>query len=108
MTSQFTVQVPIPVDTSPGQHFLVATQNHFDMNVGNTARAAIYVDSSPPAAPTPSPRPTSLAVSDGPSVVSFALIGLGVAAGGLLLAGVASTLAARRPASGRREGAKAS
>ncbi|MDQ3306105.1 MAG: hypothetical protein M3535_09035 [Actinomycetota bacterium] len=108
MTSQFTVQVPIPVDTSPGQHFLVATQNHFDMNVGNTARAAIYVDSSPPAAPTSSPRPTSLAVSDGPSVVSFALIGLGVAAGGLLLAGVASTLAARRPASGRREGAKAS
>jgi len=107
MTSRFTLQVPIPADISPGQHFLVATQKHFDMNVGNTARAAIYVDTSAPAAPLPSARPTTLAVDDGPSIASFVLIGLGVAAGGLLLAGVASALAARRPASGRGQGAKA-
>ena len=100
MTSSFTAQVPIPADITPGQHILVATQEHYDMNVGNAgARAAIYVNSSPPVAAVPPDRPTSLAVSDGPSAAGFVLIGLGVAAAGLLLAAAASSLASRRGSS---------
>lgn len=109
MTSQFTVQVPIPQDITPGPHVLIATQSHYDMNVGIPARAAIYVNASPPAAPTPVERSTGLAVDSGPSAASYVLIGLGVAAAGLLLAAVASMLAARRPSSGQRpQGVKAS
>ncbi len=108
MTSTFTLQVPIGPDVAPGQHFLVATQNHYDMNVGIPARAAIFVSSSPPAEPPPTARATTLAVDDGPSAASFILIGLGVAAAGLLLAAVASMIAARRPSSGQAEGARPS
>jgi hypothetical protein len=108
MTGQFTGQVPIPADISPGSHVLIATQNHYDMNVGNTARAAIYVNSSAPAASTPQERATSLAVSEGSSAAGYVLIGLGVAAAGLLLAAVASVVASRRPSSGQAEGVKAS
>ena len=97
MASEFRVQVPIPADITPGQHILVATQEHKDMNVGNAAaRAAIYVNTSPPVAPTSSDRPTQLAVSSGPGIAGFVLIGLGVAAAGLLLAAGASALASRR------------
>ncbi len=103
MTSQFRVQVPIPPDVSPGPHVLVATQEHYDMNVGIPARAAIYVNSSPPVAPTPEERPTSLAVSEGPGAATYVLIGLAVAGGGLLLAGVASAIASRRPSPGQAE-----
>ena len=108
MTSKFTLPVTIPADVAPGAHFLIATQDHYDMNVGIPARAAIYVSSSPPAEPAPTQRATVLSVSDGPSVASYLLIGLGVAAAGLLLAGAASMIAARRPASGQAEGAKSS
>ena len=106
MTSQFTIQVPIPADISPGTHYLVATQNHYDMNVGNTARAAFYVNSSPPAAPAPQDRAASLIVESGSSAAGYILVGLGVAAAGLLLAAAASTIAARRPSSGETEGVK--
>lgn len=106
MTSQFTVQVPIPQDVSPGNHVLVATQEHYDMNVGIPARAAIYVNSSPPVAPLPADRVAALEVSDGPSAASYVLIGLGVAAAALLLAAAASMIAARRPSPGQAEGAK--
>lgn len=108
MTSHFTVQVPIPADISPGPHFLVATQEHYDMNVGIPARAVIYVNSSPPVASLPQERAASLAVSDGRSAVSYILIVLGVAAAGLLLAGAASFIASRRPSPGQREGVQAS
>ena len=108
MTSQFTVQVPIPQDVSPGPHVLVATQEHYDMNVGIPARAAIYVRSAPPVAPTPEIRPTSLSESSGPSAGSYLLIALAVAAGGLLLAGAASVLASRRPSPGPAEPVQAS
>ena len=97
MTSQFTVQVPIPGDISPGPHVLVATQEHYDMNVGIPARAAIYVNAAPPVAPLPEARATSLDVSSGPGAGSYVLIGLAVAAGGLLVAAGASALASRRP-----------
>lgn len=108
MTSKFTLQVPIGPNVSPGQHFLVATQNHYDMNVGIPARAAIYVSSTPPAESTPTERTTTLAVSDGPSAATFILIGLGAAAAALLLAAVASKIAARRPSSGQVQGAESS
>ncbi len=103
MTSQFTVQVPIPQDISPGPHVLVATQEHYDMNVGIPARAAIHVNSSPPVAPLPEERPTSLTVSSGPSAMSYVLIALAVAAGGLLLAAAASAIASRRGSPGQAE-----
>ena len=99
MSSKFTLQVPIPADITPGRHILVATQDHYDMNVGNAAaRAAFYVNTSPPVAPTPTERATSLAVSSGPSAAGFVLIGLGVAAAGLLVAAAASAMASRRAA----------
>ena len=97
MTSRFTVQVPIPQNTSPGPHLLVATQEHYDMNVGIPARATIHVSSSPPAAPTPEERPTSLSVSSGPSAARYLLIGLAVTAGALLFAAGARMIASRRP-----------
>lgn len=100
MTSRFTVQVPIPQNVPSGPHVLVATQEHYDMNVGIPARAAIYVNSSPPVAPTPEERPTSLSVSSGPSAARYVLIGLAVAGGGLLLAAVARAIASRRPSPG--------
>jgi len=108
MTSQFTVQVPIPQNVSPGPHVLVATQEHYDMNVGIPARAAIHVNSSPPAAPIPEERPTSLSVGSGPSALSYLLIALAVAAGGLLLAAGASAVASRRAAPGQAQGVKTS
>ncbi|HEV2767425.1 MAG TPA: hypothetical protein VGV63_06950 [Acidimicrobiales bacterium] len=108
MTSRFTVPVPIPADVSPGPHLLIATQDHYDMNVGIPARAAIYVDSSPPAELVPAQRATALTVSDGPSTASLLLIGLGVAAAGLLMAAGASMIAARRPARGQAEAAESS
>jgi hypothetical protein len=97
MTSQFTVQVPIPQDISPGEHALIATQEHYDMNVGIPARAAIYVDSSPPVAPLPVERAPALTVGEAPGMARYILIGLGVAAAGVLLAAVASKIAARGP-----------
>jgi hypothetical protein len=103
MTSQFTVQVPIPANTPPGPHVLVATQDHYDMNVGIPARAAIHVNASPPAAPAPAERAAALSESDGPSAARYVLIALGVAAAGLFLAAVASMIAARRPAPGQPE-----
>ena len=108
MTSQFTVQVPVPQDISPGPHVLVATQEHYDMNVGIPARASIYVNSSPPVAPTPEERPTSLSVSSGPSALSYVLIGLAVAGGALLLAAGASAIASRRPSPGQTESVRTS
>lgn len=108
MTSEFTVQVPIAADVAPGEHILVATQDHYDMNVGIPARAPIYVSSSPPAEPLPAERATSLSVSDGPSAVRYLLIGLGAAAVGLLVAGAASMIAGRQSSSGQAQGARSS
>lgn len=97
MTSRFTVEVPIPDDIAAGPHVLVATQDHYDMNVGIPARAAFYVGTSGPVAPTPEARSSALAVEDGPSAGGYVFLGLGVAALGLVLAGVASAVASRKP-----------
>lgn len=108
MTSEFTAPVPIPADISPGPHVLVATQEHYDMNVGSPARAAFYVGTSAPAAPLPQERATSLAVSEGPSAVRYVFIVLGAAAAGLLLAGIATLIASGRPSPGQPERVKGS
>lgn len=108
MTSKFTVQVPIPQDITPGAHVLVATQTHYDMNVGIPARAAIFVNTSEPVAPLPEDRVTTLMVDDGPEVGDYILIGLGVAAAGLLLAAAASLAASRRPPTRQAEGVTSS
>lgn len=100
MNSKFTHPVTIPADISSGRHFLVAIQNHHDMNVGAPARAVFYVGDAPPPAPTPAARPSGVVALSGPSVIALVLIGLGVAAAGLLAAGlwtVASTRGSSRP-----------
>lgn len=107
MTSRFTLDVPIPEDTSPGEHLLVATQNHYDMNGGIPARAAIYVDAQEPAAPTPAERPTSVLASSGPGLVSLGLVGLGTALAALLVAAGARMATGRGASASPTEGAEA-
>lgn len=93
MTSRFTLEVPIPDDITPGEHFLVATQNHQDMNAGIPARLAFYVGTTPPGEAAAADRPTTLVTSDsGPSFGTLALIALGVGAVGLLVAAGASAM----------------
>lgn len=86
MNSQFTVPVTIPPDISNGRHLLVAIQNHHDMNVGAPARAVLYVGTAPPSPAPPAARPSGIAARSGPTVGVLVLIGLGVAAAGLLAA----------------------
>jgi hypothetical protein len=99
MTSQWRVDVPIPADIKPGPHVLVATQQYHNMNAGAPARAIIHVGTSPPAVgqAATTPRPSQVLVSSGPSAVTLLLIGVGAAAGALLLAGLWYVAAARRP-----------
>lgn len=106
MTSQFTIPVVIPADTSRGQHLLVAVQNYHQMNAGAPARATIQVGAEAPVLGAGEDlRPTALTEGSGPGGGLLLLIGLGVAAAGLLLAGFVSLLASRRQA--RPEPAKA-
>lgn len=97
MNSDFTADVPIPANITPGEHFLLAFQDHHDMNSGAPARTAFYVGSGPPAATAPEVRPAAMESASGPRASSLILIGLGVAAAGLLVAGAWNVLAARRP-----------
>ena len=93
MTSSSNLDVPIPPNTTFGTHFLVSVQNYHNMNSGNIARATIYVGTQAPPAPGPEARPAHAEVGSGPSAASLILIGLGVAAALLIIAGV-YTLAA--------------
>lgn len=104
MTSRFTLDVPIPQNISPGEHLLVATQDHYDMNAGIPARAVIYVGGGQPVPPPPPDRPTSIMASSGPGTGSLVLIGLGVAGVALLLAAGARMAAARRSSPAPAEG----
>jgi hypothetical protein len=100
MTSQSTWDVPIPANLAYGTHFLFAVQNYHNMNAGTPARATIYVGTLPPGEVAPAARPAALDVGSGPSGLSLVLIGLGVAAAGLLVAALWNLLASRRPAPG--------
>jgi hypothetical protein len=88
MTSSSNLDVTIPANTTFGTHFLVSVQNYHNMNSGNIARATIYVGTLPPVTAAPATRPAHAEVGTGPSGVSLFLIGLGVAAGLLLVATV--------------------
>lgn len=101
MTSKFNWDVPIPANTPYGQHVLFAVQNYHNMNA-SVPRSVIYVGVQPPPAAAPAARPASLAVGSGPSGVSLVLLGLGVAAAGLILAGLWNLAAG-----GRRSGPEA-
>lgn len=95
MNSDWTFSVPVPSDIPNGRHLLVATQDHHDMNSGAPARAVFYVGVPVPDEPEPEVRPAGLTVDEGPGVVSLVLVGLGVAAAGLLAAAGYSARAAR-------------
>jgi alpha-L-fucosidase len=96
MTSQFSVMVTIPAATQDGEHVLVATQASHYMNAGAPARSVIHVGTAAPAPTPPAVRPAKVVVDAGPSAISLLLIGLAVAAVGLLVAALWSMLAARR------------
>lgn len=97
MQNSWNLDVPIPANVSTGQHVLVATQDYHNMNAGVPARATIYVGTGSPPAVTPEARPVVASVDTGPSGASLALIALGVAAAALLLAGLITLAASRRP-----------
>jgi hypothetical protein len=100
MTSRFTWDVPIPANTPYGQHLLFAVQNYHNMNAA-VPRSVIYVGTLPPAAAGPAARAASLAGGSGPRAASLVLLGLGVAALGLLAAGAWNMAAGgRRPEGG--------
>ncbi|MGH9131020.1 MAG: hypothetical protein ACRDWV_04965 [Acidimicrobiales bacterium] len=97
MTSTFAVPVSIPATTTAGSHILVATQNAHQMNGGNPARALIYVGANPVGAQSGAAgRPVGLIVGPQLGTADLALISLGVAVGGLLVAGSLSLFARRR------------
>jgi hypothetical protein len=92
MTSKWEWDVPIPATTPYGKHVLFAVQNYRNMNA-TFPKATIYVGTEPDPAPTPDARPRSLDVGSGRSATTLVLLGLGVAAGGLLLVGGLTALA---------------
>lgn len=95
MNSSISVDLPIPSDISEGPHVLLASQDHHDMNVGQPARAAIYVNAEPPPPPSPAERMEGLVANTGPSAPVLVLIAAAAAAGGLLLAGLRGQIRAR-------------
>lgn len=92
MSSRWEWDVPIPANIPYGTHVLYAVQNYRNMNA-TIPKATIYVGVQPPPDPVPDARAGSLDVGSGPSGASLALIALGVAAGGLLVAGGLTALA---------------
>ncbi|MGI9120070.1 MAG: hypothetical protein ACR2G7_08130 [Acidimicrobiales bacterium] len=100
MTSRFEVMATIPADVGRGPHLLVATQNYHHMNAGAPARASIFVGTEAPAPASPPSRPTGVVMRSTTNGVALALIGLAVAAGGLIVAGLLQRRSSdqRRPA----------
>ncbi len=99
MTAKWEYELTIPPTVPYGKHVIYAVQNYRNMN-SVLPKATIYVGTEPDPAPTPEPRPSSLDVGSGPSAASLILIGLAAAAGGLLLVGGLSALAATRGTGG--------
>jgi hypothetical protein len=108
MQGVWTLNVTIPADVPPGEHFLVAAQDYHNHNAGMPARATIYVGQPAPAPAAPAARPTTLDVSTGPSAASLALVGLGVAAGAVLIAALVFLAASRRPSQPGAQAARTS
>ena len=95
MTSSHVLDVTIPANTPFGTHLLVSVQNYHNMNSGNIGRATIYVGTLPPPTIAPAARPGTALVGSGPSAGTLVLIGLGVAGGLLLVAGLWSLAVSR-------------
>ncbi|MDQ6617884.1 MAG: hypothetical protein M3083_24850 [Actinomycetota bacterium] len=95
MTSKFTVDVALPADIPSGQHILIATQDHHEMNSGQPARSVFYVGTAAPAPAPAAARPVGLVARSGRSGTSLVLIGLGVAVISLLLVGLWRVIAGR-------------
>jgi hypothetical protein len=93
MTSKWESDVTIPATTPYGKHLLYAVQNYRNMNA-TIPKAAIYVGTEPEPPAAPEARARSLDVGSGRSGLSLVLIGLGAAAGALLVAGGLSAMAA--------------
>ncbi len=106
MTSKWEADVPVPADVPYGKHFLYAVQNYRNMNAV-IPKTVIYVGTVPDPAPGAEARAGSLDVGSGPNGVSFILIGLGVAAGGLLLVWGLSLVAGPMSAKPKAERVKA-
>ena len=107
MTSKWEADVPIPANTQYGKHLLYAIQNYRNMNAV-VPRAVIYVGVEPEPAARPEARAGSLDVGSGPSGMSLVLLGLGVAAAGLLIVGGLSVLAGSKRAKPQAQPVKAS
>lgn len=106
MTAKWEWDVPIPANLQYGTHVLYAVQNYRNMN-STVPRATIYVGTQPPGSAVPAARPTSLDVGSGPSGTSLVLLGLGVAAAGLLIVGGMSVLAGSKKSKPTAEAVKA-
>jgi hypothetical protein len=107
MSAKWEADVPIPADLPYGKYVLYGVQNYRNMNAV-VPRATIYVGTEPEPEPAPEVRPASLDVGSGPSGVALLLLGLGVAAAGLLIAGGLSVLAAGRREKPEAQAVKAS
>jgi len=106
MTSKWESDVTIPASTIYGKHVLYAVQNYRNMNA-TIPKATIYVGTEAEAPAAPEARAGSLDVGSGRSGLSLILLGLGVAAGGLLLVGGLSVLAGSTGAKPEAERVKA-
>jgi hypothetical protein len=92
MTAKWEADVTIPANTPYGKHYLWGVQNYRNMN-SVIPKAVIYVGTVPDPEPLPEVRATSMDVGSGPSGTTLALLALGVAGGGLLIAGLWTLLA---------------
>lgn len=99
MTAKWEWDVPIPANTQYGTHVLYAVQKYRNMN-STIPRATIYVGVPAPGPFQTEARSATFDKGEGPSVGSLVLIGLGVAAAGLIVVGGLSVLASgkRNPA----------
>lgn len=107
MTSKWEADVTIPANTQYGKHVLYAVQNYRNMNAV-VPKATIYVGTQPDPVPAPDTRASSLDVGSGPSGMGLVLLGLGVSAAGLLVAGGLSVLVSGKRAKPQAESVKTS
>jgi hypothetical protein len=91
MSAKWEADVTIPANTQYGKHVLYGVQNYRNMN-STIPKATIYVGTQPDPI-VPDERAGSLNVGSGPGAGSLVLLGLGVAAAGLLVVGGLSVLA---------------
>jgi len=107
MNSKWEHDVPIPADLPYGKHVIYGVQNFRNMNA-TIPKATFYVGTVPDPAPQPEARAGFIDVGSGPSGLSLVLLGLGAAAGGLLLVGALSALAGSKRSEPEGQPVKAS